>query len=96
MASPGRLTLQKKPKYFTAKSEGYIFLANSFKQFHQSGGLSGIDPSTSDKKDIDEIYEKFSIFREYSKSSFPQRFRSLAEKYRIAKFKERKRASPSK
>ena len=96
MASAGRPTNSKKNKYFTPQSEGAIFLAKSFKQFLESDGTAGIDPFTAEKKEIDEIYEKFSIFQQYSKSQFPQRFRSLADKFKINKFKERKRRdSPS-
>ena len=86
----------KKPKYFTPSSEGYTFLASSFKEFVRSEGNSGIDPFITTKQDIDAIYEKFSVFRDYSKSTFPQRFRSLADKFKLSKYKERKRAeSPS-
>ena len=86
----------KKPKYFTPSSEGYTFLASSFKEFVRSEGNSGIDPFITTKQDIDAIYEKFSVFRDYSKTTFPQRFRSLADKFKLSKYKERKRAeSPS-
>ena len=87
----------KKPKYFTDKSAGYIFLAENFKKFNNSEGKAGIDPFISEKRQIEEIYDKYSIFQNYSKETFPKRFRSLADQFRLNKFKERKRAeSPSK
>ena len=88
---------KKKPKYFTNKSAGYIFLAENFKKFNNSEGKAGIDPFISEKCQIEDIYDKYSIFQNYSKETFPKRFRSLADQFRLNKFKERKRAeSPSK
>ena len=87
----------KKPKYFTPHSKGYLFLAQNFQQFDKSEGNSGIGPFISKKQGIDSIYKKYSVFSDYSKSTFPQHFCNLANKYKIAKFKEQKRAeSPSK
>ena len=81
----------KKTKYFTTNSPAYLFLADSFKQYSESGGTTGINPFITEKRDIDDVYEKFSVFRDYSKSTFPNRFRALADKFKVASFKHRKR-----
>ena len=81
----------KKPKYFTSNSPAYLFLAESFKQYSESGGTTGINPFITEKREIDSVYEKYSVFRDYSKSTFPNRFRALADKFKVASFKHRQR-----
>ena len=87
-------TKPKKAAYFTSNSAGYNFLAHAFKQYNQTDGVEGINPFLTDRKDINDIFDRYSVFQAYSKDSFPHRFLSLAEKFRISKFKERKRQSP--
>ena len=95
MASAG--ASNRRQKYFKENSEGYKFLAGAFKEFDSTGGKSGIDSSISSKSEIDSIYRKYSIFHEYSERSFPDNFRNLASKYKLSKYKDRKRVDlPSK
>jgi len=97
MAAAAPNSALKRSKYFTDKSEGYKFLANAFQEFDRTDGQAGIDPYLSKKEEIHAVYNKYSIFCDYSIKSFPDRFRSLANKFKINKYKERKRTeSPSK
>ena len=84
-------------KYFTDRSPGYQYLANAFEEFDNTKGKSGIDYKLRDKKDIDSVYQKYSIFHEYSDKCFPDNFRNLSNKHKIGLYKDRKRNdSPSK
>lgn len=88
---------KKKKEYFSSGSDGYNFLDEQFNLYNQSGGRSGINPGISEKKDIDEIYNKYAVFQDYSKSTFPLRFKSLASQKQLGIFKDRKRLeSPGK
>ena len=95
-SSKGQKT-KSKAEYFSKGSEGYTFLADSFKRFGESNGTQGIDPFISDRKRIYDIYDRYAVFSKYSRPQFPQRFTALASKYQIASYKDRKRLdSPSK
>ena len=71
-------TKAKKAAYFTSNSAGYNFLAQSFKQYNETDGVEGINPSLTDRKDINNIFDRYSVFQAYSKELFPHRFLALA------------------
>lgn len=78
-------------KYFTASCKGYEFLKDKFEEHQKTGGKAGISPFITSKAEIDKIYDTYSAFEPYSKSTFPQRFGDCAKDLRIAQFKERAR-----
>lgn len=78
-------------KYFTASCSGYKFLKDKFEEYQTTGGKGGISPFITSKAEIDKIYDTYSAFEPYSKSTFPQRFTDCAKDLRIAQFKDRAR-----
>ena len=73
MAAAAPNSALKRSKYFTDKSEGYKFLANAFQEFDRTDGKAGIDPYLSKKEEIHAIYNKYSVFCDYSiKSTFQE------------------------
>ena len=97
---PSKTSFNKKRKtYWTDKTRSYQFLSDQFDLFLKTDGAKGIDPTITERKKINDIFEKFSVFskEDISQKQFPDNFKKLASDKALGRHKDRKRENaPSK
>lgn len=75
-------------KKWSSTCEGALFLAKNFRKFLDSAGKEGFDPNLTSPREIDDIYEVYSVFHDYIRDRFSVNYISTAARFKTNAEKE--------